>query len=94
MTRGGRESNLLPPKSDLQQSANNGGPVYPAGKTMGSRPRSKTNLPKAGAHTWARGVAPHPAVRRHVGGGGRESNPPGSFHRLNGFEDRGTHQAS
>ena len=26
-------------------------------------------------------------------GGGRESNPPGSFHRLNGFEDRGAHQA-
>ncbi len=27
------------------------------------------------------------------GGGGRESNPPGGFHRLNGFEDRGAHQA-
>ena len=29
-----------------------------------------------------------------ISGGGRESNPPGSFRPLNGFEDRGTHQAS
>ena len=31
---------------------------------------------------------------RHLGGGGRESNPPGHFRTLIGFEDRGTHQAS
>ena len=29
----------------------------------------------------------------YVSGGGRESNPPGSFHPLTGFEDQEGHQA-
>ena len=31
--------------------------------------------------------------RRRCRGGGRESNPPRSFHPFTGFEDRGAHQA-
>jgi hypothetical protein len=31
--------------------------------------------------------------RKNNGGGGRESNPPGSFRPLIGFEDRDVHQA-
>ena len=38
--------------------------------------------------------SPHRSwVKRLGGGGGRESNPPGALQPLNGFEDRGAHQA-
>jgi hypothetical protein len=38
--------------------------------------------------------SPRPCSADRPSGGGRESNPPGSFRPLTGFEDRGTHQAS
>ena len=47
-------------------------------------------------HFCPRNARLHPpsGCGRLFSGGGRESNPPGHFRTLIGFEDRGTHQAS
>jgi hypothetical protein len=73
-----------------------------------SRRRSRRGIPSRSRTCWPRLVdeivvesraciqpyfTPPGFVRLSVSGGGRESNPPGSFRPLTGFEDRGAHQA-